>query len=102
PMSPRVTALGALVAVIVGLSACGGKSDDQSVRAVVNGFDKALLDNKFAQACDYLSRTLVTEAFRTRSGCIASIATNNPSTEAGTIKSASVKGDSATVVAQGT
>jgi len=101
-MSHRVTALGAVVVVIVGLSACGGKSDDQKVRAVVNGFDKALLDSKFAQACDDLSATLVTEAFRTRSGCIASIATNNPNTEAGTIKSATVKGDSATVVAQGT
>jgi hypothetical protein len=72
------------------------------VRDVVNGFDKALFENKYKQACDYLSDTLVTRAFHTRSGCAAAIETHNPSTENGTIKSASVKGDTATVVAQGT
>src|SRR5439155_10347514 len=83
------------------LSACGGKSDKQKVRDVVNGFDKTLFDNKYSQACGYLSDKLVTSVFHGTKGCISAIATHNPSTEGGTIKSVAVHGDRATVVAQG-
>jgi hypothetical protein len=90
----------ALVAAIA-LGACGGKSDEQKVRGVVNSFDKALLDNKFSQACGYLSDTLVTSVFHGAKGCISAIETHNPATEGGTIKRVAVHGDRATVVAQG-
>ena len=100
--SRRATAAAAVVLGIgIGLSACGGQSDEQKVRDVVNGFDKTLFDNKYSEACAYLSDTLVTSVFHGTKGCISAIATHNPSTEGGTIKSVAVHGDRATVVAQG-
>jgi len=100
--SRRATAVAAVaLGIAFGLAACGGKSDEQKVREVVNGFDKTLLDNKFRQACGYLSNTLVTSVFHNTNGCISAIETHNPSTEGGTIKSVAVHGDRATVVAQG-
>ena len=98
--SRRATAAAAVV-LGIGLSACGGKSDEQKVRDVVNGFDKTLFDNKYSQACGYLSDTLVTRVFHGTKGCISAIATHNPSTEGGTIKGVVVHGDRATAVAQG-
>ncbi|TML76102.1 MAG: hypothetical protein E6G07_11690 [Actinobacteria bacterium] len=98
----RLTASAVAIGISAGVSACGGKSDAQQVRDVVNGFDKTLFENKFAQACGYLSDTLVKSAFRTRTRCLAQIETHNPSTEDGTIKSVAVHGNTATVVAQGT
>ena len=92
-----IVGLGAAIAV----AACGGKSDDQKARDAVNGFDKALFENKFKQSCTYLSDGLVKSAFRDTRGCVAKIATNNPTTEGGEIKSVKVSGDHATVVAQG-
>jgi hypothetical protein len=96
-LAATALALGAAIA----LPACGGKSDEQKVRDVVNGFDKTLFDNKFSQACAYLSDTLVTDVFHSPKGCISAIETHNPATEGGTIKSVAVHGDRATVVAQG-
>jgi len=98
----RLSASAVAIGVLVGVSACGGKSDAQHVRDVVNGFDKTLFENKYGQACGYLSDTLVKSAFRTRTRCLAQIETHNPSTEDGTIKSVAVHGNTATVVAQGT
>ena len=98
----RVTASAVAIGIIAGVSACGGKSDAQQVRDVVNGFDKTLFENKYGQACAYLSDTLVKSAFRTGTRCLAQIETHNPSTEDGTIKSVTLHGDTAVVVAQGT
>jgi hypothetical protein len=96
-----LTATALALVAVTALAACGGKSDEQKVRDVVNGFDKTLFDNKFSQACGYLSDNLVTSMFHSPKGCISAIETHNPATEGGTIKSVAVHGDRATVVAQG-
>ena len=101
PGPAALTVAASALGVTIALAACGGKSDEAKVRDAVNGFDKTLFDNKFQQACSYLSDDLVRSAFHDNKACAAQIETKNPATEGGMIKSVKVKGDRATVVAQG-